>query len=60
MMLLMVNSFNYQVRVITCMPNYPSGKFYKGYNFFKSFVERNNIIVNRLPVIPEGPVALSW
>ena len=50
-----LNSFNYQVRVITCMPNYPSGKFYKGYNFFKSFVERNNnIIVNRLPVIPRG------
>lgn len=41
------------VRVITQIPNYPSGNFFKGYSFFKnSHSKNNNKIINRLPVIP--------
>jgi len=50
-----LNSLGYELRVVTCIPNYPSGKFYKGYNFFNSLIERkNNVIINRLPLIPRG------
>lgn len=47
---------NLEIRVITGIPNYPGGKFYNGYNFFsKKLTEvRQNIIVNRLPLIPRG------
>ena len=50
-----LNSLGYELRVVTCIPNYPSGKFYKGYNLFNSLIERkNNVIINRLPLIPRG------
>lgn len=43
------------VHVITGIPNYPTGKFYPGYNFFK---RRNEVIngvkVTRLPIFPRG------
>tara|TARA_X000001036_G_scaffold378596_1_gene369018 strand:+ start:13 stop:1209 length:1197 start_codon:yes stop_codon:yes gene_type:complete len=39
------------IRVITGLPNYPSGKIYKGY--FKSY-KNYNIIINRLLLIPRG------
>ena len=47
---------NYEVRVITGIPNYPSGKYFKGYGIFSSFNRhyKNNIVVNRLPLIPRG------
>lgn len=46
----------YHVRVITCIPNYPGGKFYKGYNINSLFRKHinDNIIINRLPLIPRG------
>ncbi|MFL2633971.1 MAG: glycosyltransferase family 4 protein [Candidatus Marisimplicoccus sp.] len=45
----------YHIRVVTCIPNYPSGKFYKGYGL-KSFEshDKKNVIINRLPLIPRG------
>ncbi len=46
----------YHVRVITCIPNYPGGKFYKRYNVNSLFRKHinDNIIINRLPLIPRG------
>lgn len=45
----------YKVTVITGIPNYPEGKFYKGYNFFKKRAENyNGIDIIRLPIIPRG------
>lgn len=45
----------YKVTVITGIPNYPEGKFYKGYNFFKKRAENyNGIEIIRLPIIPRG------
>ena len=44
------------IRVITGIPNYPSGKYYKGYGL-QSIYKTNykeNVIVNRLPLIPRG------
>ena len=47
---------SHHIRVITCIPNYPGGKFYKGYNI--NTLSRKhineNIIINRLPLIPRG------
>lgn len=41
------------VEVLTGKPNYPSGKFFKGYSFFgKSNEFYNDILINRVPVIP--------
>ena len=44
------------VRVITGIPNYPSGKYYKGYGFQSIYKTKykDNVIVNRLPLIPRG------
>jgi glycosyltransferase involved in cell wall biosynthesis len=43
------------VTVITAIPNYPTGKFFDGYNLFKKRKEIiNNVKVIRLPVIPRG------
>lgn len=49
-----LESLNHEIRVVTCIPNYPSGKFYKGYGIFNSLIKKNNIIINRLPLIPRG------
>ena len=44
------------VRVITGIPNYPSGKYYKGYGLQSIFKTnyKENVVVNRLPLIPRG------
>jgi len=45
----------HQVTVLTGIPNYPDGKFYSGYNFFKNI--RQNYCgaqVIRVPIIPRG------
>tara|TARA_Y100000996_G_scaffold359802_1_gene301962 strand:+ start:244 stop:1452 length:1209 start_codon:yes stop_codon:yes gene_type:complete len=46
----------YHIRVITGLPNYPSGKIYKGYSPFnrKASTDNKDIIVNRLFLIPRG------
>lgn len=45
----------YEVTVITAVPDYPKGKFFDGYGWFKKNKEDvNNCHVIRLPVIPRG------
>lgn len=45
----------YKVTVITGIPNYPQGKFYKGYGLFKNRKEVfNGINIIRIPLIPRG------
>ena len=45
----------YKVTVITGIPNYPKGKFYKGYNWFKKRKETwNGIEIVRLSIISRG------
>ena len=46
---------DFEIRVVTGLPNYPDGKVFKGYNIFSNFfrVNRNKKIkVNRLFLIP--------
>ena len=48
-------SRGYKVSVVTGIPNYPEGKFYNGYNFFKKNKENyEGINIIRLPIIPRG------
>ena len=51
-----LSSENYEIRVVTGLPNYPSGKFYKGYGLHSIFNTEysRKVIVNRLPLIPRG------
>jgi len=43
----------YEVTVITGIPNYPQGKFYKGYGFFKKRKGNfHGIEIKRIPIIP--------
>ena len=45
----------YKVTVVTGIPNYPEGKFYRGYGWFKKRKERwNGIEIIRLPLISRG------
>ncbi len=46
----------YDLRVVTGLPNYPSGKIFKGYGVFKNNTLKvgKNLIINRLPLIPRG------
>ncbi len=45
----------YQVTVLTGKPNYPQGKFYSGYSFFKKPTEiYKGINIIRVPLIPRG------
>jgi len=45
----------YKVTVITGIPNYPKGKFFKGYSWFKKRKENyKGIDVIRLPIISRG------
>lgn len=45
----------HRVEILTCKPNYPSGKFINGYTFFNKRVDFwNNIKIHRTPVIPRG------
>lgn len=46
----------HQVSVLTGKPNYPAGKFFSGYGFFRRGKDSyNGIAVTRVPVIPRGP-----
>lgn len=45
----------YKVTVITGIPNYPRGKFFKGYGFFRKRKENHQgINIIRIPIIPRG------
>lgn len=45
----------YKVTVLTGIPNYPQGKFYKGYGFCKRRKEVvNGVEIVRLPIVPRG------
>ena len=45
----------YQITVLTGIPNYPQGKFYKGYGFNKPKKEiYKDINILRIPIIPRG------
>lgn len=49
----------YEVTVVTGMPNYPGGKFYKGYGWFqRTREEYEGIHIIRLPIIPRGRNAI--
>ena len=46
----------HQVSVLTGKPNYPSGKYFSGYGFFKRNKDSyKDLTVIRVPVIPRGP-----
>jgi len=50
----------YEVTVLTGIPNYPEGKFYKGYNIFKKRKEIiDGVEVIRIPIIPRGKKRLT-
>jgi glycosyltransferase involved in cell wall biosynthesis len=45
----------HEVSIVTGKPNYPSGKFSKGYTFFNKRIEFwNGIKIYRSPIIPRG------
>lgn len=45
----------YKVTVLTGIPNYPQGKFYTGYGWFKKRKEIiNGVNIIRLPIVPRG------
>lgn len=45
----------YDVTVVTGIPNYPQGKFYKGYGWFKKMRETHEgVKIIRLPIISRG------
>lgn len=49
----------YKVTVLTGIPNYPQGKFYKGYGFFRKTKEQyNGIEIRRIPLLPRGKGSL--
>ena len=49
----------YKITVLTGIPNYPQGRFYKGYNWFqKRRDEYKGIHVIRIPLIPRGNCAI--
>jgi glycosyltransferase involved in cell wall biosynthesis len=44
-----------EIRVITCVPNYPAGKIYPGYGYFKKSREViGKMTICRLPMVPRG------
>jgi glycosyltransferase involved in cell wall biosynthesis len=49
----------YKVTVLTGIPNYPQGKYYKGYGLFKKRKEvYNGIEIIRIPLMPRGNNAI--
>lgn len=45
----------YKVTVLTGIPNYPQGRFYNGYGYFKKRKENyNGAEIIRIPIIPRG------
>jgi hypothetical protein len=50
----------YKITVITGIPNYPTGKFFKGYGFFRKRKENyKGINVIRIPIIPRGKISVT-
>lgn len=52
----------YEVTVLTGIPNYPEGSFFKGYGYFKSRKDNyEGVNIIRLPIIPRGknPIMLA-
>lgn len=50
----------YKVTVLTGIPNYPYGKFYKGYGYTKKRHEQwNGMEIIRIPLIPRGKTAIG-
>lgn len=50
----------YRVTVLTGIPNYPQGKFYKGYNWFRGRRETwNGIDIIRIPLIARGKTPIG-
>lgn len=50
-----LNTRGYEVTVLTAIPDYPQGKFYKGYGYFKRRSELiDGVKVVRAAVIPRG------
>lgn len=50
----------YRVTVVTGIPNYPQGKFYKGYGWSKKRREKwNEIEIIRIPLIARGHTAVG-
>ena len=50
---------NFDVTVLTAIPDYPQGKFYSGYGLFKRRKELiNGVKVIRIPLIPRGKDSL--
>lgn len=50
----------YKVTVVTGIPNYPEGKFYKGYGYFKNRTEKwNGMKIIRIPLIPRGKSSIG-
>ncbi|MGV3629837.1 MAG: glycosyltransferase family 4 protein [Bacteroidota bacterium] len=44
-----------KIRVVTCVPNYPTGRFFDGYGIFKRSREvQGNVTIRRLPMISRG------
>lgn len=45
----------HEVTVITGIPNYPAGKFFPGYGFFKNLRQNyHGVAVKRVPLVPRG------
>ena len=57
-----LNSKGFDITVLTSKPNYPGGKFFKGYNFFNKNTEIiNGVKIIRVPTIPRfngGPFGM--
>ena len=50
----------YKVTVITGIPNYPKGNFFKGYGFFRKRRENHQgINIIRIPIIPRGKHSIT-
>lgn len=49
-----------RVTVLTGIPNYPSGKFYKGYDWYhRRYEVWNGIEIIRIPIIPRGSSSIG-
>lgn len=50
----------HKVTVVTGIPNYPEGKFYSGYGYFKRRTEKwEGMTIIRIPLIPRGKSAVG-
>lgn len=49
----------YQVTVLTGIPNYPEGKYYKGYSIFSKSETHEGINIIRIPLLPRGKNKIS-